>query len=135
MRKQKELLREAMLAKVNSYSPYSNFRVGAAVLLKDGEIISGCNVENSSYGLSMCAERVCLYNAYSKGYHKEDILGMAISGDTEDFISPCGACRQVMCELLNETCSVFLMNVKDEFKEIKVRKLLPFYFKGDVIGR
>ena len=134
MRKQSELLREAVLAKVNSYSPYSNFRVGAACLLKDGTIISGCNVENSSYGLSMCAERVCLYNVYSKGYHKDDIVGFAVSGDTEDFISPCGACRQVMCELLNETCSVFLMNVKDEFKEIKVRKLLPYYFKGDVIG-
>jgi len=131
MRHQKELLREAVLAKVNSYAPYSNFRVGAAALLKDGTIIKGCNIENASYGLSMCAERVCLYNVYSQGFGKDDIVGFAISGDTTEFISPCGACRQVMCELLNETCSIFLMNVKDEFKEIKVRKLLPFYFKGD----
>lgn len=134
MRKQDELLREAVLAKVNSYSPYSNFRVGAAALLKDGTIIRGCNIENSSYGLTMCAERVCLFNAYTLGYHKDDIVGFAISGDTDDFISPCGACRQVMCELLNETCSVFLMNSKNEFKEVKVKKLLPFYFKGDVLG-
>lgn len=134
MRHQSELLREAVLAKVNSYAPYSNFRVGAAALLKDGTIIKGCNIENASYGLSMCAERVCLYNVYSQGFGKEDIVGFAISGDTNDFISPCGACRQVMCELLNETCSVFLMNVKDEFKEVKVRKLLPFYFKGDDIN-
>ena len=134
MRHQSELLREAVLAKVNSYSPYSNFRVGAAALLKDGTIIKGSNIENASYGLSMCAERVCLYNVYSQGYNKNDIVGFAISGDTTDFISPCGACRQVMCELLNETCSVFMMNVKDEFKEVKVRKLLPFYFKGDDIN-
>jgi len=134
MRHQKELLREAVLAKVNSYSPYSNFRVGAAALLKDGTIIRGTNIENASYGLSMCAERVCLFNVYTLGYRKEDIVGFAISGDTNDFISPCGGCRQVMCELLNETCSVFLMNNKEEFKEVKVRKLLPFYFKGDSIN-
>ena len=108
--------------------------VGAACLLKDGAIIRGCNVENASYGLTMCAERVCLYNVYSQGYHKEDIVGFAISGDSEDFISPCGACRQVMCELLNENCSVFMMNANGEFKEVKVKKLLPFYFKGDAVN-
>ncbi len=134
MKHQDELLREAILAKVNSYSPYSSFRVGAAALLKDGTIIKGCNVENASFGLSMCAERVCLFNVYSSGYHKEDIVGFAISGDTDDVIYPCGACRQVMCELLNETCSVFLINKKDEYKEVKVKRLLPFYFKGDVLG-
>ena len=134
MRYQAELLREASLAKVNSYSPYSNFRVGAAILLKDGTIIRGTNIENASYGLSMCAERVCVYNVYSQGYLKEDIVAMAISGDTNDFIAPCGACRQVMAELLNENCSVFLLNKKDEFKEIKVKKLLPYVFKGDVLG-
>ena len=134
MRHQKELLREAVLAKVNSYSPYSNFRVGAAALTKDGTIIRGTNIENASYGLSMCAERTCLFNAYTQGFSKDDIVGFALSSDTSDFIYPCGACRQVMCELLNETCSVFLINEKEEFKEIKVRKLLPYYFKGDVLS-
>lgn len=134
MKHQAELLREATLAKVNSYSPYSSFRVGASALMKDGVIISGTNIENASFGLSMCAERVCLFNVYSKGYHKGDIVGFAISADTNDFISPCGACRQVMCELLDENCSVFLMNKNDEFKEIKVKKLLPFVFKGDVVN-
>lgn len=134
MRHQAELLREASLAKVNSYSPYSNFRVGAAILVKDGTIIKGTNIENASYGLSMCAERVCMFNTYSQGYLKEDIVAMAISGDTNDFIAPCGACRQVMCELLSENCSIFLMNKKDEFKDIKVKKLLPYAFKGDVIN-
>ena len=134
MRHQKELLREATLAKVNSYSPYSNFRVGAAALLKDGTIIKGTNVENASYGLTMCAERACLFNVYSQGYHKDDVVGFAVCGDCEDFIYPCGACRQVMCELLNETCSVFLMNANGEFKEVKVKKLLPFAFKGDAVN-
>ena len=131
MKNQSLLIREAILAKVNSYSPYSKFRVGAAALLKDGTVIKGTNIENASYGLSMCAERVCLFNAYSQGYNKNDIVGFAISGDTEDFISPCGACRQVMFELLNDACSVFLINKKEEFKEIKVKKLLPYAFKGD----
>lgn len=134
MKHQGELLREASLAKVNSYSPYSNFRVGAAILLKDGTIIRGANIENASYGLSMCAERVCMFNVYAQGYLKEDIVAMAVSGDTNDFIAPCGACRQVMVELLNENCSVFLLNKKDEFKEIKVKKLMPYVFKGDVLG-
>ena len=134
MRHQAELLREASLAKVNSYSPYSNFRVGAAILLKDGTIIRGTNIENASYGLSMCAERVCMFNAYAQGYLKEDIVAIAVSGDTSEFIAPCGACRQVMAELLNENCSVFLLNKKDEFKEVKVKKLLPYVFKGDVLG-
>ena len=131
MKNQDKLIREAVLAKVNSYSPYSNFRVGAAALLKDGTIIVGANIENASYGLSNCAERSCLFNVYSQGYHKADIVGFAISADTDDFISPCGACRQVMVELLDENVSIFLINKKEEFKEIKVKKLLPFAFKGD----
>lgn len=134
MKHQDELLREAVLAKVNSYSPYSNFRVGAAALLKNGTIIKGTNIENASYGMSMCAERVCMFNAYAQGFNKDDIVALAISGDTDDYIYPCGACRQVMCELLNENCSIFLMNKKEEFKEIKMKKLLPYAFKGDVLG-
>lgn len=131
MKNLNKLLEAANLAKVNSYSPYSNFRVGAAAMMKDGTIISGTNIENASYGLSNCAERSCLFSAYSQGYRKKDIVGFAISGDTNDFISPCGACRQVMCELLSDTCSIFLMNKKGEYKEVKVKKLLPFNFKGD----
>jgi cytidine deaminase len=134
MKNQDKLIREAILAKINSYSPYSRFRVGAAVLLKDGTIVKGSNIENASYGLSICAERACLFNMYSLGYHKKDVAGFAVSADTVDFISPCGACRQVMAELLDENCSVFLINKKEEFKEIKVKKLLPFAFKGDDIN-
>ena len=131
MKNQDKLIREAVLAKVNSYSPYSNFRIGAAALLKSGEIIKGTNIENASYGLSNCAERSCLFNVYSQGYHKEDIVGFAVSSDTDDFTYPCGACRQVMIELLDENCSVFLVNKKEEVKEVKVKRLMPFAFKGD----
>jgi len=115
MKNQDKLIREAVLAKVNSYSPYSNFRVGAAVLLKNGEIIKGTNIENASYGLSNCAERSCLFNLYSQGYHKDDVGGFAISSDTDDFVYPCGACRQVMIELLDENCSVFLIKLYKVF--------------------
>lgn len=131
MKNQNILIREAVLAKVNSYSPYSNFRVGAAALLKDGTVIKGTNIENASYGLSNCAERSCLFSVYSQGYNKNDIVGFAISSDTDDFIYPCGACRQVMIELLNETVSVFLINKKEEVKEVKVKRLMPFAFVGD----
>lgn len=131
MKNQNILIREAVLAKVNSYSPYSNFRVGAAALLKDGTVIKGTNIENASYGLSNCAERSCLFSVYSQGYNKNDIVGFAISSDTDDFIYPCGACRQVMIELLNETVSVFLINKKEEIKEVKVKRLMPYAFVGD----
>ena len=131
MKNQKNLIREAILAKVNSYSPYSKFRVGAAALLKDGTVIKGTNIENASYGLSNCAERSCLFSVYSQGYTKDDIVGFAISSDTNEFVYPCGACRQVMIELLNETVSVFLINNKEEVKEIKVKRLMPFAFSGD----
>ena len=128
-----KLLREATLAKVNAYAPYSKFRVGAAVLMKNSEIISGANVENASYPCGMCAERNVLSSAYGKGYRKEDILALALSNDTKDFIYPCGMCCQVICELMDADCPVFLLNAKNEIKEIKVRKLLPNHFvlEGD----
>ena len=125
------LLREAALAKVQSYSPYSKFRVGAGVLLKNGEVIVGANIENASYPCCICAERSALASVYSKGYRKEDILAIAISGDTKDFITPCGMCCQVMSELMDGECSVFLLNSKNEVKELKVKKLLPYSFSMD----
>ena len=125
------LLREVSLVKVNAYAPYSKFRVGAAVLLKNGEIIKGTNVENASYPCGICAERNALSTAYGLGYRKEDIVAMAISADTKDYISPCGMCRQVMSELLKPDTSVFLLNAKNEYKEVKVNKLLPGAFTGD----
>ena len=122
------LIREAGLVKVNSYSPYSKFRVGAALLLTNGEVISGTNVESCSYPCGICAERNVLSTAYGKGFRKADIVALAISADTKDFITPCGMCAQVISELMDAECPIFLLNSKNEIKEIKVRKLLPYYF-------
>ena len=126
-----KLLREATLAKVHSYSPYSKFRVGAAVLMKNSEVISGANVENASYPCCICAERNVLSTAYGKGYNKNDIVALALCSDTKEHIYPCGMCCQVICELMNADCPIFLINSKNEIKETKVRKLLPNCFTLD----
>ncbi|MFI3252065.1 MAG: cytidine deaminase [bacterium] len=123
-----KLMQEAREAMANSFSPYSNFKVGAAVLLKDGTIIRGCNVENASYGLCNCAERTALFTTYAQGFRKDDIVAFAISAYTKDPVSPCGACRQVMNELLHSNTPVFLTNNKGDVKETTVGDLLPYSF-------
>ena len=124
-----ELIEKAIEGRKNAYVPYSNFMVGAAVLLKDGTIITGCNVENASYGFSMCAERNTLFKMVSMGYRKEDTVAMAVVGDTEGPISPCGACRQVMVELLNPNTKIYLANLQGKVKEMTLEELLPYSFK------
>lgn len=123
-----KLIKASNDAMANSFSPYSNFKVGAAALLKDGTIIKGCNVENASYGLCNCAERTTLFTAYAQGFRKEDIVGFAICAYTKDPVSPCGACRQVMSELLSHDIPVFLTNNKGDIKETTVAELLPYSF-------
>lgn len=114
----------------NSYSPYSKFRVSAIIVTKNNDIIKGCNVENISYGLTMCAERVALGNMYANGYDKNDVSFMAILSDSDDFIKPCGACRQVMIELLNDNTVIYLYNSKGEKIENVVSNLLPNSFRS-----
>ena len=126
----KKLLDAAIAARGNAYVPYSNFKVGAALLLKDGRIIMGCNIENASYGLCNCAERTALFKAYSEGITKDDIVAMSIAGATDGPISPCGACRQVMAELLHKNTPVYLTNLKGDIKETTVEELLPYSFSG-----
>ena len=121
----------ALKARARAYAPYSRFKVGAALLLKNGEYVLGCNVENASYGLCNCAERTALFKAYSEGYTKDDIVAIAIVGQTDDPISPCGACRQVMVELLKMDTPVILSNLKKDIKEFKVSDLLPYSFGGE----
>ena len=127
----KQLLDAAKEARKLSYSPYSKFAVGAALLCKDGKIFQGANVENSSYPLCMCAERNALYNAMMNGYKKEDFLALAIIADTDDACSPCGACRQVISELFPRDGKIYLANLKGAFKETNIDELLPFAFSGD----
>ncbi|MCI9182453.1 MAG: cytidine deaminase [Acholeplasmatales bacterium] len=124
-----KLIDEAILGRKRSYSPYSKFKVGAAILLKNGSFIHGCNIENVSYGLSNCAERTALFKMVSEGYSKEDVVAMAIVADTTLPVSPCGACRQVMAELLKKETKVILANMKKEYKMTTVEELLPYSFE------
>lgn len=119
------LLKEAM---EKSYSPYSKFKVGALLLTKDNQVFLGTNIENAAYGLCMCAERVCIYNAFMQGIKKDDVELFALIGDTEKPISPCGSCRQVMSELLPSDVDVYMFNLKGELKIVKNNTLLPFAF-------
>ena len=117
----------------NAYAPYSKFQVGAALELASGEIITGANVENASYGLCNCAERSALFAAYSKGVRKGDIVKMMIIANTKTPVSPCGACRQVISELVGENVDVILTNLNKDMKVLKVKELLPYAFsEGDL---
>ena len=126
----RKLLEAAVNAMENAYVPYSKFKVGAAVLLKNGEIITGCNIENASYGLCNCGERTALFKTYSLGYRKEDIVALSVAGATDGPISPCGACRQVMAELMKPDAKVYLTNTNFDVKETTVEELLPYSFSG-----
>ena len=126
-----ELYNEAVKARENAYVPYSKFKVGAAVLLKNGKIVSGFNIENSSYGLCNCAERNALFRTYMEGYKKEDIEALLVLADTDRAVSPCGACRQVMSELMNLETLVVLTNLKGDVIETNVDKLIPYSFNSE----
>ena len=90
------LIQSATAARLAAYAPYSNFQVGAALLAKDGRLFTGCNVENLSYGLTICAERNAIFAAVAAG--AREFIAIAIVADTREPVSPCGACRQVMAE-------------------------------------
>ena len=124
----KELIKRAEEARRLSYSPYSHFAVGAAILTKDGKVFLGANIENSSYPLCMCAERNALYNAMMNGYKKEDLVALALIADTDEPCSPCGACRQVISELMPEDAPIYMANLKGDVKESNAKELLPFAF-------
>ncbi|MDD3129592.1 MAG: cytidine deaminase [Candidatus Izemoplasmatales bacterium] len=127
----KELLKLAKENIKNAYVPYSHFRVSAVLKLKNGETIKGINVENASYGLSNCAERSALFAAYSQGIRKEDIESILVYTDKDYFVSPCGACRQVMNELMEPDAKVYFANSKDEIKELLNKELLPYGFSKE----
>ena len=126
-----ELVLKAKEARKLSYSPYSRFAVGAAVLTKDGKVFLGANIENSAYPLCMCAERNALYNAYMNGYKKEDLEALALIADTDGPCSPCGACRQVISELFPSKAPIYMANLKCELQETNILELLPFAFSPE----
>lgn len=116
----------AKQASLNAYAPYSNFKVGAALFVKD-EVILASNVENASYGLCMCAERNAIFQAFNKGYRKQDIKQLYIYNASKTLIMPCGACLQVMVECMDEDCDIIVAN-DIEYKIFKLKQLLPYSF-------
>lgn len=129
MLNQEQLIKEAIAARENSYTPYSNFPVGAALLLKNGEVIRGCNIENASYGLTNCAERTAIFKAISEG--KKDFVALAVAAGEEKPVAPCGACRQVILEFLPKETPVYYANIKGEAVETTVGDLLPGAFSRE----
>lgn len=124
-----ELINKATIMLERAYVPYSKFPVGAALLTKDGEMFSGCNIENASFGLTNCAERTAIFKAVSEGNKQFDYL--VVTGDTDGPISPCGACRQVMAEFCGPDMPVLLTNNKGNKQLTTVSELLPGAFKSE----
>lgn len=129
-----ELIEEAFKAMENSYAPYSNFHVGAAVLTKDGKVFWGANIENASFGATNCGERSAIFAAYSNGYRKETIEALAIVSDGDRIAAPCGICRQVLSELITGDTPIYLSNRKDEM-DICMNELLPYQFTTEDVCR
>ncbi|MBR0576627.1 cytidine deaminase [Proteiniclasticum sp. BAD-10] len=128
----KELIEAALTARENAYVPYSQFKVGSAVLTEDGQIISGCNIENASYGATNCAERTAIFNAVSQGHRH--IKALAVVGDTSTFTYPCGICRQVMVEFaLNKDIPIIIVKNSEEYLVKTLEDILPGAFtKSDL---
>ncbi|MBP1691569.1 MAG: cytidine deaminase [Bacteroidetes bacterium] len=123
----RSLVSRARAAKRHSHSPYSRFRVGAAVLTSSGKVYTGCNIENSSYGLTVCAERTALFKAVSEG--ETSFVAVAIASDEKDATPPCGACRQVIMDLAGDV-DVILSTGNGALKVLKLADLLPLPFGG-----
>ena len=127
----KELIQSAKDNMKHHRAVYSDFPVSAAIRMKDGRIINGVNIENASYGLSMCAERSALFSAYSQGYTKDDIKEMALTTPNPYHVTPCGACRQVMSELVPADTPVVMVDSNEKTKTLKNKDLLPYAFTED----
>ncbi len=112
----------------NSYAPYSNFPVAAVILMKDGNIVKGVNVENASYGATNCAERSAIYSAISQGYQSSDFQSLAITAKTKKPIVPCGICRQVILEFFSEDAPIYMANNKGMCIETTIQELMPYHF-------
>lgn len=121
-----QLVESARTVQKNSYAPYSHFHVGAAVKAEDGNIYVGTNVENVSYGLTICAERSAIFNAVAHGVTR--IIGIAVTSDSKTPTSPCGACRQVIREFSDDDTTVIMAASTGDMKIESIGALLPFNF-------
>jgi cytidine deaminase len=127
-----DLRQIAVAARLRAYAPYSRFAVGAALLSKSGTIVSGCNVENVSFGLTLCAERVCVVRAVEQG--ENDFAALALVADTEIPIVPCGACRQVLAEF-SPNILITSWTLTGQSQEFSLSDLLPLPKQGILVPR
>ena len=127
------LCQKAVEMRSESYAPYSDFLVGSAILTADGKIFTGCNIENSAFGPSICAERTAIAKAVSEGYR--DFAAIAIAGGKRDgglqYCAPCGVCRQVMREFCRSDFKIYLAKSADDYQEFTLGGLLPESFGPD----
>ena len=128
-----KLIEEAINAREFAYAPYSNFKVGAAVLMEDGSIYSGCNIENASFGATNCAERTAIFKAISEG--KKEIKVLAEIGDVNTYTMPCGICRQVISEFISEDIDVILIKNKNDFIIKKFSEIFPLSFSKNDLNK
>lgn len=129
-----ELVNKALDAREKAYCPYSNFKVGAAVLFEDGNIYTGCNIENASFGGTNCAERTAIFKGVYEG--NREIKGLAVVGDINGYTYPCGICRQVIAEFVKDTSiPIVIVKNKDEYIVKTFEEILPGVFsKKDLQG-
>ena len=125
-----DLVSAATAARERAFAPYSGFRVGAALLAEDGTVVTGCNVESASYGLTLCAERVALVKGISEG--RTRFTAVAVVADTERLTPPCGACRQLLWEFAPDA-TVTLSNLKGRTSQFTMRELLPHGFDRSLL--
>lgn len=121
------LIKAAKEGMEKAYVPFSKFRVGAAILTDSGNIYNGCNIENSSYSLTCCAERTAIFKAVSSG--ERNFKAMAVIADTPTPVSPCGACRQVMAEFFTDHVLIYLLSKTNGEKTTTIQELLPSAFQ------
>lgn len=121
------LIKQAYGAKNYSYAPYSNFHVGAALLCADGTVYTGCNIENAAYTPTNCAERTAVFKAVSDG--RRDFCALAVVGDMQKYLAPCGVCRQVLSEFCSaDSFLIILAKNEQDYRVLHLKDLFPFAF-------
>ena len=122
-----KLIKTAIEAREKAYCPYSDFKVGAAALFEDGNIYTGCNVENASYGATNCAERTAIFSGVANG--ARTLEAIALIGDTENFTYPCGICRQVMVEFAKDNdMKIYIVKSENDYIETTIGEIVPGMF-------
>jgi len=132
----KELIQAALEARLKAYSPYSHYKVGAALLTESGKMFQGCNIENASYGATNCAERTAIFKAVSEGERHMDaiaIVGGLEGQEPTGYAYPCGICRQVISEFANRDCQIIVAKSIEEYEIYTLAELLPAGFGGESI--